>query len=81
VAKTALLALKAGVSNADVHKVCYRNALEAYGQSGQMQEQDWLNVGQIDQRNLYEGNSILRGGLEPVVVDRTLGDLSKLEIK
>jgi hypothetical protein len=44
---------------------CYANALAAYGQSGQMQESDWLDPPPIDQRTLYEGNSVLRGGREP----------------
>ena len=32
-----------------------------------MKEDDWLNPAPIDQRLLYEGNSILRGGREAVV--------------
>jgi hypothetical protein len=32
-----------------------------------MNENDWLNPSPIDQRMLYEGNSILRGGREAVV--------------
>ena len=73
VAKTAQLALERGVPASDVHKACYANALAAYGQSGQMSEDDWLNPPPIDQRNLYEGNSILRGGREPVISDRRVG--------
>ena len=80
VAKTAKLALQKGISQAEVELACYRNALEAYGQSGQMKESDWLSPPSIDQRNLYEGNSILRGGREPKVEDvkqprRTMDDL------
>jgi uncharacterized protein len=67
VAKTAMLAKKSGIDDASIRKVCYQNALDAYGQSGQMKEEDWLNPPPIDQRNLYEGNSILRGQREPVV--------------
>lgn len=67
VAKTAALALERGVAREVVEKVCYRNALDAYGQSGQMREADWLTPPAIDQRTLYEGNSILRGGCEPRV--------------
>ena len=67
VAKTAHLALQSGIPEETVRKVCYQNALEAYGQSGQMNEQDWLNPAPIDQRTLYEGNSILRGGREPKI--------------
>jgi len=67
VAKTAKLALQSGISEAQVRLACYQNALDAYGQSGQMKEEDWLNPQPIDQRAQFEGNSILRGGREPVV--------------
>jgi len=67
VAKTATLALQSGVPEATVRKVCYQNALDAYGQSGQISEEDWLNPPAIDQRTLFEGNSILRGGRDPVI--------------
>ena len=79
VAKTARLALQKGIAEAEVRLACYQNALAAYGQSGQMKESDWLNPVAIDQRTLYEGNSILRGGREPRVEDRknrrTMDDL------
>nr|WP_298415795.1 TatD family hydrolase [uncultured Halomonas sp.] len=65
VAKTAMLALKNGIPAETVRKVTYANTLEVYGKSGQIQESDWLNPPEIDQRTLYEGNSILRGGREP----------------
>lgn len=67
VAKTAKLAMDRGVPREVVELACYRNALSAYGQSGQMKESDWLDPDPIDQRTLYEGNSILRGGREPVI--------------
>ena len=67
VAKTARLALQRGIPDEHVRLICYRNALDAYGQSGQMNEDDWLSPPSVDQRTLYEGNSILRGGREPVV--------------
>lgn len=69
VAKTALLAEQKGVDKEAIRLVCYQNALDAYGQSGQMKEDDWLNPPAIDQRTVYEGNSILRGQREPVVED------------
>jgi hypothetical protein len=80
VAKTAKLALQKGISEDQVRLACYANALQAYGQSGQMKESDWLSPPAIDQRNLYEGNSILRGGREPKVEDakqprRSMDDL------
>jgi uncharacterized protein len=43
------------------------NALAVYGQSGQMREADWLEPEAIDQRTLYQGNTILRGGQSPRV--------------
>ena len=67
VPKTAKLALERGIPEEQVRLICYQNALAAYGQSGQMKEDDWLNPPAIDQRTLYEGNSILRGGREPRV--------------
>jgi hypothetical protein len=30
-----------------------------------MREADWLDPAPIDQRSLYEGNSVLRGGQSP----------------
>ena len=65
VAKTAKLALENGIAEETVRKVTYANTLEVYGKSGQIHESDWLDPPAIDQRTLYEGNSILRGGREP----------------
>ncbi len=61
VPKTGRLMLERGISKEDVHKTCYANAIAMYGQSGQFNEQDWLNPQPIDQRTLFEGNSVLRG--------------------
>lgn len=61
VPKTARLMLERGVAPADVEAVCYRNALAAYGQSGQFSEADWGAPQALDQRELFEGNSVLRG--------------------
>jgi hypothetical protein len=67
VAKTAELALASGVPADAVHLACYANALAAYGQSGQISDSHWLDPIDIDQRESFAGNSILRGGREPVV--------------
>ncbi|MFC6488805.1 TatD family hydrolase [Nitratireductor sp. GCM10026969] len=67
VPKTAWLALESGIPEKTVNCVCYANALEVYGKSGQIREEDWLSPPEIDQRTLYAGNSILRGGREPVI--------------
>jgi predicted metal-dependent TIM-barrel fold hydrolase len=67
VPKTAALARERGVSEEAIRKATYQNALTAYGQSGQMHESDWINGVKVDQTQLHEGNSILRGGREPKV--------------
>ncbi|RUP09194.1 TatD family hydrolase [Hyphomicrobium sp.] len=67
VSKTASLLADQGISADDVRLVTYANALAAYGQSGQMTETDWLSPAPIDQRTLYQGNSVLRGGQTPQV--------------
>ncbi|GAB3532439.1 TatD family hydrolase [Pontibacter brevis] len=67
VPKTASLMLERGISLEDVRKVCYQNALEAFGKSGQMNESDWLSPASVDQREKFSDNSVLRGGQTPVV--------------
>jgi hypothetical protein len=61
VPKTARLMLERGIAAKDVEATCYGNALAAYGQSGQMLESHWLADENVDQRTLFEGNSVLRG--------------------
>lgn len=67
VAKTAQLALQRGVDPKAIQMACYGNALAAYGKSGQINENDWLDAMPVDQNKTFEGNSILRGGREPVI--------------
>ncbi|GEO05313.1 hydrolase TatD [Adhaeribacter aerolatus] len=67
VPKTAELMLERGISEESVRMVTYQNALAAFGQSGQMQESDWLAASPIDQSLKFSGNSILRGGQTPRV--------------
>lgn len=67
VPKTAALMRERGISEEDIRNVCYQNALTAFGQSGQMKEEDWLKEGSVDQREKFSGNSVLRGGQEPKV--------------
>ena len=61
VPKTAQLMLEQGIPEAHVRAVVYENALAAYSQSGAMQEADWLDPTPVDQRQLFNGNSVLRG--------------------
>jgi hypothetical protein len=70
VPKTAQLMLERGISEASVQAVCYENALKAYSQSGKMQEDDWLNPPPVDQRQLFNGNSVLRGQQPTFEADR-----------
>jgi len=69
VPKTAQLMRERGIPKSHVRAVCYENALAAYSQSGQIQETDWLASDAIDQRQMFNGNSVLRGQ-EPTVGSR-----------
>jgi predicted metal-dependent TIM-barrel fold hydrolase len=61
VPKTASLMLKRGIAREDVVKTCYSNALYAYGKNGKMKEEHWLKPDTINQTQLYNDNSVLRG--------------------
>jgi hypothetical protein len=69
VPKTARLMLERGIPEEHVHAVCYQNALDAFGKSGQMKEEHWSGGTGIDQRALFNGNSVLRGGQAPKIED------------
>lgn len=61
VPKTARLMKELGIAEESIREACYSNALRAYGQSGQIKETDWTSPATVDQRTLFEGNSVLRG--------------------
>ena len=61
VPKTAELMARSGINKEDIKLTCYQNALTAYSQSGQMNESDWSEELTVDQSQLFEGNSVLRG--------------------
>ncbi|WP_340156918.1 TatD family hydrolase [uncultured Maribacter sp.] len=61
VPKTASLMLKRGVSMEDVRKTCYQNALDAFSKNGKMREAHWLQPDSINQSQLFNDNSVLRG--------------------
>lgn len=79
VPKTAALMLKKGISEENVERVTYHNALEAYGKSGQFNESDWIQQEEpSDLKETFLGNSVLRGEqLDPV----NIKDEEKLIIK
>jgi predicted metal-dependent TIM-barrel fold hydrolase len=67
VPKTARLMAERGIDPAAIRAVTYSNALAAYGLNGEMREEHWTDPAPIDQRTLYQGNSVLRGGQAPVI--------------
>jgi predicted metal-dependent TIM-barrel fold hydrolase len=79
VPKTARLMIERGIELGVIRKVTYENALSVYGLNGEMKEADWLTPTAIDQRTLYAGNSILRGGQTPRITEPARGSGS-LEI-
>jgi hypothetical protein len=50
---------------------CSSAKSDVYGESGQMREKDWLAPAAIDQRTLYQGNTVLRGGQIPIVESKS----------
>jgi len=64
VPKTAALMKERGLSLEAIEQVTYHNPLAAYGQSGQVSEADWESHQGIDPAALFEGNTILRGGMD-----------------
>jgi hypothetical protein len=65
VPKTAALMKARGIPAKDIALVTSRNAIAAFGQSGQINEKDFESVKEIDQSEKFQGNSILRGGQQP----------------
>lgn len=65
VPKTAALMKLHNIDVKDIELVCYRNAITAFGQSGQIDEADFTTVKTIDQSGKFEGNTVLRGGQAP----------------
>lgn len=61
VPKTAKRMLERGVSAEAVEKTTWRNALDAYGQSGQIDVAELEATPVIDQSQLFHDNSVLRG--------------------
>jgi predicted metal-dependent TIM-barrel fold hydrolase len=61
VPRTAHLMLERGIDAAAVELTTWANALEAYGQSGQIDAAALLARPAIDQTRLYQDNSVLRG--------------------
>jgi predicted metal-dependent TIM-barrel fold hydrolase len=58
VPKTAAALRQAGVSEADIELIVWKNPVRFFSQSGRL---DLDDAAKVDQRQLYEGNSVLRG--------------------
>ena len=61
VPKTAKLMAERGIAKADIVLTTWQNALDAYGQSGQIDVEALLAKPVIDQSRVYSDNSVLRG--------------------
>ncbi len=77
VPKTAALILQSGLPAEYVTLTCYKNPLDAYSKSGQISESDWQEATSIDQTQLFEGNSILRGGQSPQLENGNASNIIK----
>lgn len=65
VPKTAALMLQQGIDPKWVEQVTFSNALQAFGQSGQLSREALSASQTVDQQQRFQGNSILRGGQQP----------------
>ncbi len=61
VPRTAKMMLEVGIAMQDVERATWRNALDAYAQSGQIDVEGLLKQPFIDQSQLFSANSVLRG--------------------
>ena len=61
VPKTAVALRQAGVSEADIEQVIWRNPVHFFAQSGRLDLAEATDAPRVDQRKLWEGNSVLRG--------------------
>jgi hypothetical protein len=70
--KTAALMKIRGINEETIRKVCYSNAIEAFGKSGQINEADFADGLNVDQSQKLNGNTILRGGQQPRIAKESL---------
>jgi predicted metal-dependent TIM-barrel fold hydrolase len=65
VPKTAALMKLKGISDEDIKMITYSNAIVAFAQSGQIDENDFITPLSVDQTEKFAGNTVLRGGQQP----------------
>jgi predicted metal-dependent TIM-barrel fold hydrolase len=70
--KTAALMKIKGIDEETIRQVTYQNALDAFAQSGQIQESDFIHGLAIDQSLKFNGNTVLRGGQAPRINKNSL---------
>ena len=61
VPKTEAAMREAGIAEADIELVLWRNPVRFFAQSGRLDLVDEPEAAKVDQRQLWEGNSVLRG--------------------
>ncbi len=61
VPKTAEALRRAGVADAAIETICWTNPVRFFAQSGRLELGDGVVPPGVDQRQLWEGNSVLRG--------------------
>jgi predicted metal-dependent TIM-barrel fold hydrolase len=61
VPKTVAAMRDAGIAESDIEQIVWRNPLQFFAQSGRLDMAGAQDALGIDQRNLFEGNSVLRG--------------------
>jgi predicted metal-dependent TIM-barrel fold hydrolase len=61
VPKTLAAMNEAGVSSADTELVFWKNPVRFFAQSGRLDLDEQTSAAKVDQRELWEGNSVLRG--------------------
>ena len=61
VPKTVARMRDAGISETDIATIVWTNPIRFFSQSGRLDMTEMERAGEVDQRQLYEGNSVLRG--------------------
>jgi predicted metal-dependent TIM-barrel fold hydrolase len=61
VAKTAQAMREAGISEDDIETICWKNPVAFFAQSGRLDPAEMDTPLSVDQRDLWQGNSVLRG--------------------
>lgn len=70
--KTAALMKIKGIDEETIRLVTYQNALDAFAQSGQINESDFISGMSVDQSEKFNGNTVLRGGQAPRINKNSL---------